>query len=270
MGLGLCRGRDRGRRGSRLGEPVGGGRRHDPPCPAMGGASADCSRWPRTASGTGSAGPSRRPPGWSNSSPSCGSSRTGSPGRRTAEQCDPADLRGRTETARRPVPMPRADVRRRVESSVDDLDDAIRLLRQAIFGLESRWTASACGSGTATVRRPVAGTRDHIRRAGGRCPARGGKRSAARHAADGPRADQPGCRADVGGPAGRRRPDRRRDRNRPGPAPGRQRRARAGLLPPVRPGEPGRHRDRLGPAEGGTRLAWSVPVLDGPPPADRR
>lgn len=31
-----------------------------------------------------------------------------------------------------------AEVRRRVESSVDDLDDAIRLLRQAIFGLESR------------------------------------------------------------------------------------------------------------------------------------
>ena len=26
----------------------------------------------------------------------------------------------------------------------------------------------------------------------------------------------------------------------------------------------------VGPAEGGTRLAWSVPVLDGPSPADRR
>jgi hypothetical protein len=31
-----------------------------------------------------------------------------------------------------------AEVRRRVESSVADLDDAIRLLRQAIFGLENR------------------------------------------------------------------------------------------------------------------------------------
>ena len=31
-----------------------------------------------------------------------------------------------------------AEVRRRVESSVTDLDDAIRLLRQAIFGLENR------------------------------------------------------------------------------------------------------------------------------------
>ena len=41
----------------------------------------------------------------------------------------------------------------------------------------------------------------HIRRAGGRCPAHRGKRPAARHAADGPRADQPGCRADVGRPA---------------------------------------------------------------------
>ena len=140
---------------------------------------------------------------------------------------------------------PRADVRRRVESSVDDLDDAIRLLRQAIFGLETpagrRRPATA---GPATVRRPVAGTRDHIRRAGGRCPARRGKRPAARHAANGPRADQPGCPADIGRPAGRRRPDRRRDRNRPGPAPSRQRRARAGLLPSVRQGEPGRHRDR--------------------------
>jgi signal transduction histidine kinase len=32
----------------------------------------------------------------------------------------------------------RAEVRRRVESSVADLDDAVRLLRQAIFGLENR------------------------------------------------------------------------------------------------------------------------------------
>ena len=32
----------------------------------------------------------------------------------------------------------RAEVRRQVESSVADLDDAIRLLRQAIFGLERR------------------------------------------------------------------------------------------------------------------------------------
>jgi len=40
---------------------------------------------------------------------------------------------------------PGGEVRHRVESSVDDLDDAIRLLRQAIFGLErrsrpGRWT----------------------------------------------------------------------------------------------------------------------------------
>jgi signal transduction histidine kinase len=34
--------------------------------------------------------------------------------------------------------VPEAEVRRRVESSVTDLDDAIRLLRQAIFGLENR------------------------------------------------------------------------------------------------------------------------------------
>jgi signal transduction histidine kinase len=33
---------------------------------------------------------------------------------------------------------PRSEARRRVESSVDDLDDAIRLLRQAIFGVEHR------------------------------------------------------------------------------------------------------------------------------------
>jgi len=32
------------------------------------------------------------------------------------------------------------EVRRRVETSVADLDDAIRLLRQAIFGLENRMT----------------------------------------------------------------------------------------------------------------------------------
>ncbi len=34
--------------------------------------------------------------------------------------------------------VPQAEVRRRVESSVEDVDDAIRLLRQAIFGLEQR------------------------------------------------------------------------------------------------------------------------------------
>jgi two-component system, NarL family, sensor histidine kinase DevS len=32
------------------------------------------------------------------------------------------------------------EIRRRVEGSIADLDDAIRLLRQAIFGLESRMT----------------------------------------------------------------------------------------------------------------------------------
>ena len=34
--------------------------------------------------------------------------------------------------------VPEAEVRRRVQSSVTDLDDAIRVLRQAISGLENR------------------------------------------------------------------------------------------------------------------------------------
>jgi hypothetical protein len=42
------------------------------------------------------------------------------------------------------------ELRRRVEASVADLDDAIRLIRQAIFGLENRMATRACDTRSCT------------------------------------------------------------------------------------------------------------------------
>jgi two-component system, NarL family, sensor histidine kinase DevS len=59
-----------------------------------------------------------------------------------------------------------AEVRHRIESLVTDLDDAIRLLRQAIFGLERRLDAGGLRQQVLHLCRPVAGARDHLHRTG--------------------------------------------------------------------------------------------------------
>ena len=167
--------------------------------------------------------------------------------------------------------MPRADVRRRVESSVDDLDDAIRLLRQAIFGLESRLDGVGlrqqvlrlCADLSPVPEITFAGPVDDALPAGANDQLLDMLRTALGLISPDAAQTSVDLRADdaltvvVTGTG----PDRR-----PGGSDGHgrdfsplcDRASQAGIAIDV------------GPAEGGTRLAWSVPVLDGPPPADRR
>lgn len=165
---------------------------------------------------------------------------------------------------------PGADVRHRVESSVDDLDDAIRLLRQAIFGLESRLPGVGlrqqvlrlCADLSPVPEITFAGPVDEalpteasdqlldmLRTALGLISPDSAQTSVDLRADDaltvvvtgtGPDwrpAGGDGCGRDL--------------------SPLRDRASQVGIAIDV------------GPAEGGTRLAWSVPALDGPPPADR-
>ena len=108
------------------------------------------------------------------------------------------------------------EVRRRVETSVADLDDAIRLLRQAIFGLENRMATQGlrhqvlhlCADVSPVPEITFAGT-------GRRCPASRGRGPAARPAAGGSWPAGNTSRADIHLRRGRRAPQRHRDRNRP-------------------------------------------------------
>jgi len=166
---------------------------------------------------------------------------------------------------------PRADVRSRVESSVDDLDDAIRLLRQAIFGLESRLDDAGlrqqvlrlCADLSPVPEITFAGPVDDALPAGASDQLLDMLRTAL--GLIGPDAAQTSVdlRADDAltvvvtgtGPDGR---PADRDGHERDFSPLCDRASQAGIAIDVEP------------AEGGTRLAWSVPVLDGPPPADRR
>ncbi len=167
--------------------------------------------------------------------------------------------------------MPRADVRRRVESSVDDLDDAIRLLRQAIFGLESRLDGPGlrqqvlrlCAHLSPVPEITFAGPVDDALAAGASDQLLDMLRTALGLISPDAVQTSVDLRADdaltvvVTGTG----PDRRtagRDGHGQDFSPLCDRASQAGIAIDV------------GSAEGGTRLAWSVPVLDGPPPADRR
>jgi len=159
-----------------------------------------------------------------------------------------------------------AEVRRRVESSVDDLDDAIRLLRQAIFGLESRLEGAGlrqrvlrlCADLSPVPEISFAGPVDDaltaeasdqlldlLRTALGLINPDAAQTSVDLRAGDALTVVVTGT-----GP-GRRPADgngHRRDFS-----PLCDKASQAGIVIDV------------GSAEGGTRLAWSVPVVDGPP-----
>ena len=107
VGVDMCRGRDRGSRDRHVGRPVSAGRGHGPPCAAVGGA-----RW--LARGGHARPPGPNPPvsavdrAVAGTAPRAHRRRgPGSPGRRSPEQCRPADLRCRAEAARCPVPVGR-------------------------------------------------------------------------------------------------------------------------------------------------------------------
>jgi signal transduction histidine kinase len=167
--------------------------------------------------------------------------------------------------------MPRADVRHRVESSVDDLDDAIRLLRQAIFGLESRLDGVGlrqqvlrlCADLSPVPEITFAGPVDDALPAGANDQLLDMLRTALGLISPVAAQTSVDLRADdaltvvVTGTSPDRRPARS-DGHGWDFSPLCDRASQAGIAIDV------------GPAEGGTRLAWSVPVLAGPPPADRR
>jgi signal transduction histidine kinase len=167
--------------------------------------------------------------------------------------------------------MPRADVRHRVESSVDDLDDAIRLLRQAIFGLESRLDGVGlrqqvlrlCADLSPVPEITFAGPVDDALPAGANDQLLDMLRTALGLISPVAAQTSVNLRADdaltvvVTGTSPDRRPARS-DGHGWDFSPLCDRASQAGIAIDV------------GPAEGGTRLAWSVPVLAGPPPADRR
>ena len=166
---------------------------------------------------------------------------------------------------------PRADVRRRVESSVDDLDDAIRLLRQAIFGLESRLDSVGlrqqvlrlCADLSPVPEITFAGPVDDALPTGASDQLLDMLRTALGLISPDAVQTSVDLRADdaltvvVTGTGPDRRPAGSDGHGRDF-SPLCDRASQAGIAIDV------------GPAEGGTRLAWSVPVLDGPPPADRR
>ena len=153
------------------------------------------------------------------------------------------------------------EVRRRVEASISDLDDAIRLLRQAIFGLESRMAPQGlrhqvlqlCADVSPVPEITFAGPVDEA------LPPEEAEgllemlRTALGLLGDARRADLHQRR-------GRGAAQRHGGRNRPAPA-GRQRRRGAPATSLRCASEPAgmgdRDRDR-GPANG-TRVGWSVP-----------
>jgi signal transduction histidine kinase len=163
-----------------------------------------------------------------------------------------------------------AEVRRRVESSVDDLDDAIRLLRQAIFGLESRLDGLGlrqqvlrlCAGLSPVPEITFAGPVDDalpaeasdqlldmLGTALGLISPDAVQTSVDLRADDALTVVVTGTGPDWQPAAG--------DGHGRDFSPLRDRASQAGIAVEV------------GPTEGGTRLAWSVPVLAGPPPADR-
>ncbi len=166
---------------------------------------------------------------------------------------------------------PRAEVRRRVESSVDDLDDAIRLLRQAIFGLESRLDSVGlrqqvlrlCADLSPVPEITFAGPVDDALPTGASDQLLDMLRTALGLISPDAVQTSVDLRADdaltvvVTGTGPHRRPAGSDGHGRDF-SPLCDRGSQAGIAVDV------------GPAEGGTRLAWSVPVPDGPPPADRR
>ncbi len=162
----------------------------------------------------------------------------------------------------------KAEVRRQVESSVTDLDDAIRLLRQAIFGLENRLDGPSlrqrvlqlCSelspapeitfAGPVDAALPAAAgdqLLDMLRMALGLIGPDALQTSVDLRAGDAltvvVTGTSPGSPSAGGNGSG------------PDFSPLRDRAGRAGITIEV------------GPVQGGTRLAWSFPLHSGPPPA---
>jgi signal transduction histidine kinase len=164
-----------------------------------------------------------------------------------------------------------AEVRRRLELSVADLDDTIRLLRQAIFGLENRVASQGlrqqvlrlCADVSPAPEITFAGPVDDALSATASDQLLDMLQTALGLISPDAVQTSVDLRADdaltvvVTGTGPDRRPADH-DGHRRDFSPLCDRASQAGIAIDV------------GPAEGGTRLAWSVPVLAGPPPADRR
>ena len=154
---------------------------------------------------------------------------------------------------------------------MDDLDDAIRLLRQAIFGLESRLDGVGlrqqvlrlCAGLSPVPEITFAGPVDDALPAGASDQLLDMLRTALGLISPDALQTSVDLQADdalivvVTGTGPDRRPAHSDGHGRDF-SPLCDKASQAGIAIDV------------GPAEGGTRLAWSVPVLSGPPPADRR
>ncbi len=273
LGVGLRPDRDRGGGSRRLGGPVGSGRGDRPPGAAVGRAR-------RVARGGGPRATGADPAVAGGERPAAGAHRRahGRPGqgpsrRRPAEQRRAADLRGRAEAAGRAV-LGRAGGGAAAGGIVGDRSG--RRDPPAPAG-DLRPGAPAgpgqpAAAGAATVRGPVAGARDHLRRAGGRRPAPGGSGATGGDAAGRPQRDRAAGHPDIFGVS---RPARTCGSSSSAPtraADSSATTSRPGLFPAARPGRPGRaspsrsSRWQAGPSSPGVSRAGPARPCRRPPP----